>query len=158
MGKEHLGLKKGRWSPMWATTIAAVAAGIYFFLASILSGRDLKIFAVMWKNALSILLLPFSIGGFCLIILMPLAEEIYYRGFLYGFLRTKLEARSALVLQALLFAFFHFEFSVSVFLELFVGGIVLGVLYEVSNSIYPNVIFHCVMSWLIYAYRAGAVI
>ena len=54
-----------------------------------------------------------------LVILAPIAEELIFRGYLYGKLRTRLSAIPAIILVSVLFGFMHGQWNV---------GIVVGVM------------------------------
>jgi len=101
---------------------------------------------------LDLILMPISISGFASIVLAPIGEEIMVRGFWYGYLRTKLGSVIGIILQALFFSFLHYNIfrgnlnSVS---QTFIIGLLLGTLYEKSRSLYPSIISHGIINYLI---------
>lgn len=86
-------------------------------------------------------------GGLALTVVIvgiwgPLAEEVFFRGFVIGGLRRRFGNRGALVLSAGLFALFHID--PTIYVPIFFFGIVLGWLYLHTGSIWPSVAVHIV--------------
>jgi membrane protease YdiL (CAAX protease family) len=124
--------------------IAVVAAAAAYFIAE-------------WLGSLSIQLLPNSpntqcttvrdqYGGYVAVaiplvcVIAPLAEESIFRGFIYGWLRRHLTVLPALVIGAAIFSAAHLVLVLA--LPLFAVGIILGLLYEYSDSLLPGAIVH----------------
>ncbi len=72
----------------------------------------------------------------------PVAEEIFFRGFVLSGLRRRFGNRGALLLSAGLFALFHID--PTIYVPIFFFGIVLGWLYLHTGSIWPSVAVHVV--------------
>jgi membrane protease YdiL (CAAX protease family) len=72
--------------------------------------------------------------------LVPIAEEIAFRGFTLFQLERVLAPREALIVQAVLFAALHFS-AVSIPSH-FVIGVVFGVLRQKTGSLYPPILLH----------------
>lgn len=62
------------------------------------------------KLVFYLIIYPISIGGFAIIVLAPIGEEVLFRGFIYSFLRRKTGIIPGLILQALLFSVIHLDF------------------------------------------------
>jgi membrane protease YdiL (CAAX protease family) len=149
---EALGLRKGRW-PISASFLIGVGAAIIYY-ASVREGilgfgwlyTAAKIYYADW------ILLLFSFLDFWSVILAPISEEILFRGFLYGYLRKRLGIYWGLTLQGLLFDFMHFWFlqSNTLFLCLdnFLKGLMLGILYEKTKSVYPSIVCHSAINYI----------
>lgn len=75
-----------------------------------------------------------------LVIIAPIAEEVLFRGYLYGYMKRYLPVWVAVILSSLVFGFMHGSWNVGI--NTFVLGIVLCVLREVSGSIYPSILLH----------------
>ncbi len=73
-------------------------------------------------------------------VIAPLFEELLFRGFLYGALRSHMGAAAANVAQALTFAVLHF--TARKVLVLFALGVVLGLVRERTGHLLPSVILH----------------
>ncbi len=72
--------------------------------------------------------------------LVPLAEEIFFRGVIYNWLRGVAGIVPAALLSSLLFGFVHGDVSVAAMA--FVLGLILALAYEVSRSLYPAIFIH----------------
>lgn len=73
-------------------------------------------------------------------ILGPFCEEFVFRGILFGSFRKSGRPAAAIVLQALLFGLVHLNFNQ--FCYAFVIGIALGMLVEVTGSIWSGFLMH----------------
>ncbi len=72
--------------------------------------------------------------------IVPLVEELCFRGVLHHLLRRKLGSVATVVVGAAIFAVVHF---IPLLIPgLFVAGLCIGFLREQSGSIWPGVIFH----------------
>jgi hypothetical protein len=74
------------------------------------------------------------------IIIAPLVEEIYFRGFILQTLAKKIGPVWGILLTALIFAAVHFQFQS--IMPLLILSVILNVLYLRTNSIWPGIIFH----------------
>ena len=77
---------------------------------------------------------------FLTVILAPLGEEIFFRGFLYPSLKRPLGRIPAMLMAGALFGFVHLDLLHA--LPLVVGGIALCWLYDKYNNIWINIIAH----------------
>ena len=78
--------------------------------------------------------------------LVPLVEELFFRGMVYPLMRARMGALPAIALNALLFALVHF---VPLLIPgLFVVGMLLAYLRERSGSIWPSVLYHTLQNSL----------
>lgn len=73
-------------------------------------------------------------------VIAPLTEEIFFRGFLYAGLRTRVGIRNAMLISTLFFSALHF--SVDAFVPIFVLGLFLAWTYEKTGSLYPGILLH----------------
>jgi CAAX protease family protein len=76
----------------------------------------------------------------CVGVLVPAAEELLFRGVLYGWLRQRWGVVPCTVVSAGLFAVAHANLRVA--LQIFITGAVLALLYEYSRSIVAPVVTH----------------
>ena len=88
-----------------------------------------------WLNAL----IAVVAGG----ILIPFAEEVYFRGLWYTALRTRLSFIPATLISSFLFGLGHID-SVAVVAASTVIGIVNAIAYEKSQSLWLPIIIHAV--------------
>ncbi|NWG06410.1 MAG: CPBP family intramembrane metalloprotease [Chloroflexi bacterium] len=75
-----------------------------------------------------------------LVVVAPLVEEIFFRGFLFQGFRKKYGWVNAMLLSSAIFGVAHLD-PVSI-IPTFVLGIVLSYVYHRSNSVWPGVILH----------------
>ncbi len=75
-----------------------------------------------------------------LVVIAPVAEEILFRGFLFGKLRKHVPIWVAILITSLLFAIVHG--AVNVGIDVFALSIVLCLLRLVSGTIWPSILLH----------------
>ena len=127
------GLKKGLvWSAGFG--IVAFFAFVVLYVAGV---NALILMQARLPTRLGQIILFFFIGG----ILAPIAEEIFFRGMLYGFFR-RWGVLLAVALSTLLFVVAHPMSHQGVFVPQVVGGIVFAVAYEVEGSLLVPITIH----------------
>lgn len=139
----------------WAPLAIGLAAGfvIYYlvgfcdYLVSLIGGirpNEHPVVAIVnearnWKE----MILPLVLSG----LVVPVGEEVFFRGFAYPALRNRIGVRPAIVLTGLVFALLHFDlFGL---LALTMAGIALTYLYERTGSLWSVVIAHGVWNVLV---------
>lgn len=81
------------------------------------------------------------VGFFIAVILAPIAEEILFRGFLFGALRVQVGPILAALISSAIFAAVHgYSFTGLVFV--FVFGLVFAGIYQKTGSLLPGMIAH----------------
>ena len=83
-----------------------------------------------------------AVDGVLMILLAPLAEEILFRGFVFGALLDRLRPLAAAGLSALLFAGAHLAWEPQAFLSLFCLGLVSAYAYLLTRSLIPSLLLH----------------
>lgn len=78
------------------------------------------------------------------VLIAPLAEETFFRGFVFAGLRARYDWRWAAAISAALFAAAHME--ITFFIPAFILGYLFAYLYQRSNSIWPGMIIHFLMN------------
>jgi hypothetical protein len=127
------GLKKGLvWSAGFG--IVAFFAFVVLYVAGV---NALILMQARLPTRLGQIILFFFIGG----MLAPIAEEIFFRGILYGFFR-RWGVLLAVALSTLLFVVAHPMSHQGVFVPQVVGGIVFAVAYEVEGSLLVPITIH----------------
>jgi membrane protease YdiL (CAAX protease family) len=84
-------------------------------------------------------------SGLLIVVIGPIAEETFFRGFLFGSLRASMPMWPAALLSGALFGLIHLstgEFSLVPPLTLL--GILLAWLYARTDSIWPSIAVHCI--------------
>lgn len=74
-------------------------------------------------------------------VISPVYEEIFYRGFIYRWLRTRLGVGTGILLSSLIFTAAHYPVTNAMPVN-FLDGIVFAWAYEKTHSIWPGVIIH----------------
>jgi uncharacterized protein len=74
-------------------------------------------------------------------VISPIYEEIFYRGFLYRWLRTRVGLTGALLLSSFIFTIIHIP-TYNVMPVNFFSGILFALAYERTGSIWPSVLIH----------------
>ncbi len=92
---------------------------------------------------------PDELAGFMILacVIGPAAEEIFFRGYLFGFFR-KWGVWPAMGLSTTLFAMAHLPARVS--LVQIIGGLALAAVYETSQSLYAPIMVHILGNTAIY--------
>ena len=127
-----LGLKRGL---IWSTgfgVVAALCLAILFFIGV----NGIALVQVRLPATHSDILIFFLVGG----LIGPVAEEVFFRGVLYSFLR-RWGVALAVVLSTLIFVLPHLAGRGIPFTQT-VGGIVFAVAYEVEGSLMVPITIH----------------
>lgn len=117
--------------------IAAIAMLIQYILGLPFENPQLDFLLpdqFSWTGALGMLVL----GG----IIVPFAEELFFRGVIYQWLRDKAGIWIGILGSSIIFGLVHGDLSVAG--ATFVMGIVLAWIFERSNSLWPSVTIHIV--------------
>ncbi|NTU61755.1 MAG: CPBP family intramembrane metalloprotease [Caldiserica bacterium] len=99
----------------------------------------------------------FMIFVFFLAILVPIIEEIYFRGFVYGWLRKYFRPWVGILVSALIFGFLHYK-SWFTMVFAFMFGVTAAYLYERDKTLVSPIALHiCVniMAYFINFYIPG---
>ena len=78
------------------------------------------------------------------VIIAPLVEEIFFRGFVFSGLLQKYNWKTATFLSSALFAVAHFQLVALI--PTFLMGVVFSYLFYRSKSIWPGIILHLVVN------------
>jgi membrane protease YdiL (CAAX protease family) len=88
---------------------------------------------ITWRMVL-LLLVAFTLG--------PVAEEIFFRGFLQNALRSRLTVLKATLLQSAIFAVLHIRYGPMYVVIVFFIGLILTAVYEWRKSLLTPVFVH----------------
>jgi len=83
-----------------------------------------------------------------LVVLAPVAEEVLFRGYLYGKLKTYVPAVAAAVATSLLFAIVHFQLNVGI--DVFILSLFLCGLRSLTGSIWAGILVHMIKNGVAY--------
>lgn len=90
----------------------------------------------------------YIIAFLILVVVAPIAEEIFFRGYLYGKLRAHVPVYAAMLVVAVLFAAAHGQWNVAV--DTFVLSLVLTGLRELTGSIWAGILVHMLKNGVAY--------
>jgi len=122
-----------------------IAAGALFLVLSAAGINALKLLhnpkPSSWQHITMFLL----VGG----VIGPIAEEIFFRGIIYGFFR-QWGAIIAIILSTLIFVFTH-PIGGNLPITQLVGGIVFAVAYEKEQNLMVPITIHCLGNLAIFS-------
>ena len=78
-------------------------------------------------------------------VVSPVYEEIFYRGFIYRWLRVRLGMNWGIVISSLIFTIAHFP-TLNAMPVNFINGVVFAWVYEKTGSVIPGMIIHGVFN------------
>ena len=119
----------------WAVFFGA-AAGLVLLIIYLLGVNVLKLFQMQIPADGYKLIVFFLVGAF----IAPVAEEIFFRGILYGFFR-RWGMLTALVLSTLLFVLSH-PSRHTIPVTQMIGGILFAVAYEMEKNLLVPITIH----------------
>jgi hypothetical protein len=90
-------------------------------------------------------------AGFMFIFVAPIAEELFFRGFFYGSLRSSLPAGWAALICGVVFGAIHVGTGASAVPILIVLGVIFCLVREKTGSLYPCIGMHAFNNTLAYA-------
>lgn len=99
------------------------------------------------------------LAGCVVMILAPLAEEFFFRGFFYRALRGRFSVIAAAVINGVVFGFVHYTFegleALLILPPLMLLGVVFCLVYEKTGSIWPVVALHTINNAVAYAVQTS---
>lgn len=81
-----------------------------------------------------------------LVVLAPIAEEVLFRGYLYGKLRKTTPLWVAIFVTSVIFGFVHFQWNVGI--DVFALSVVACILREVTGTIWAGILLHMIKNGL----------
>lgn len=78
------------------------------------------------------------------VVVAPVAEEVFFRSFVFAGLRARYDWRWAAVISSALFAAAHLQLAF--FIPSFVLGFLFAYLYQRSDSVWPGLILHLLIN------------
>ncbi|MCU0491993.1 MAG: CPBP family intramembrane metalloprotease [Chloroflexaceae bacterium] len=150
-GWASLGVRPAPTAAMWVAVplclLGMLLGGMINIAIAALSGRDFENPQVNALTGGQAFTLPQLVLVFLLIaVLVPVAEELLFRGMIYPLLRQRWGVALAVLANAAIFAVFHV--IPVLFPSLFVAGLFLALLRETSKSIVPCILYHGVQNGL----------
>jgi uncharacterized protein len=94
-------------------------------------------------------------AGLVVIVVAPLAEEFFFRGFFYRALRSRFSIFVAAAIDGIVFGFIHWDFSSAhgllIVPPLAFLGFVFCLIYERTGSLFPVIALHAINNCVAYA-------
>jgi len=136
----------GLFRPAIVSIFSAVAVKLidYSFFTGSLADLDWNRYSI---PAAFFLPMVYGIGR---IVITPFAEELIFRGVLYGYLRNRFGWKIGLVVQAIIFTMVHpqvYQGGFGTLCVYFLFGVVFGFLYQYYESLYPSFLCHCALNY-----------
>jgi membrane protease YdiL (CAAX protease family) len=135
------GIKKGL---IWSAAFGLVTF-IVFIALFLIDSNPLTLIHTHLPEKTSEIILFFLIGG----IVGPIAEEVFFRGMLYGFFR-RWGILMALIVTTLIFVLVHPVFP-GIPATQVVGGLIFAVAYEMEGSLMVPITIHILGNMAIFA-------
>ncbi len=117
--------------------VASIALSMIIARALNYAASPQPLFVILFKETSVVSLVLFAV---LIIVVGPCAEELFFRGFLYGFLKRKLHPRDAIFLSALVFSALHSDPMGTI--PIFCLGVFLAWIYEQTGSLVSSCVFH----------------
>lgn len=146
ISREKIGLKG---LPTW-TDIGLSPIG-YVATIAISAGLTWVFTLMPWFNASETQELGYSqymmgmergIAFIALVVLAPIAEEIIFRGWLYGKLRVEVPKWAAILTTSLVFGLVHMQWNVGI--AVFAMSVINCLLREVTGTVYAGILVHMI--------------
>ncbi|MGE0083124.1 MAG: lysostaphin resistance A-like protein [Desulfococcaceae bacterium] len=132
------GLEKGI---IWSLGFGGlVCAG--FLILHLAGTNPLKLFPMRLPQKMTDLIMLFAVGG----VIGPVAEEIFFRGIVYGFFR-RWGIAAALLISTSLFAVLHSGFGI---IQI-IGGIIFALAYEKEGKLMTPLTIHILGNTALFA-------
>jgi hypothetical protein len=101
--------------------------------------------ALDWMEMLQ----PAWLGFALLVVLAPLSEELLFRGFVYGGLAgSRIGPVGAILVSSGIWTVIHVQYTWLVMTQIFIYGVVFGVVRWRSGSLWPPMVTHGVVNLL----------
>ncbi len=157
-----LGIGRLRWSHVVYAWVGVVG---YYLVYMVVAGLLMGVFSgidteqkqnIGFENPVSVV--QYLMVFVSLVILPPIAEEVVFRGFMFGGLRRKLSFVGATLITSLLFAVGHLQFGEGTPLlwiagiDTFVLSIVLCYVREKTGSLWPAIAIHAMKNFVAFLF------
>ena len=147
VGWHSLGFRRFRWLRAIALCIVALGLilgvdGLWELLRRRMNWPGQPDYLPFFGKGVQALLVALLLGG----VVAPIAEEVFFRGFVYAGLRSRWGVVWGLILSATAFALAHVVPSILV--PILIMGLVFGLLYELTGSLWPCIALHSAVNSL----------
>lgn len=136
------------WIALAAVVVILASNGLYAFIVSQFGWKDLEPPGVPTTLIGTGLYRIFNVA--VIGVWGPLAEELFFRGFLLPALIPRFKVGGAVVISSAMFSISHGSFAVAI--PILISGLILALLYVKSKSIWPSVTTHSAQNLLALAF------
>lgn len=149
--RDELGL---RGAPTWTDILLAPIGFIVFMFAAValVAVMQALLLGIDWSQEQNVGFnsilsnSDFVLAFISLVVVAPIAEEIIFRGWLYGKLRAKIPAIPAMILVSILFGIVHGQWNVGV--TVFVMSLAMCTIREITGTIWGGILIHMIKNGL----------
>ena len=149
--RDELGL---RGAPTWTDILLAPIGFIVFMFAAValVAVMQALLPGIDWSQEQNVGFnsilsnSDFVLAFISLVVVAPIAEEIIFRGWLYGKLRAKIPAIPAMILVSILFGIVHGQWNVGV--TVFVMSLAMCTIREITGTIWGGILIHMIKNGL----------
>ena len=85
------------------------------------------------------------------ILLFPIGEELFFRGYCYIKLKKHVGIRLGIIISSLIFSFYHQD--IGAIIPYFLIGVILAMVYEQSKSLIPSFLIHILYNFIMFIFR-----
>jgi hypothetical protein len=143
-GVRALGLRKPSWSVVgWGIAglaLSYVALGIYVGLVAVIGIDELEPVSAIDDDSIFRNAYLVAITGIVVVFVAPIAEEIFFRGFLIGGIARRWSLIPAVVVSAAVFAAIHVD--VGSLIPFAIIGVIFAFIYLRSGNLLSSVVAH----------------
>jgi len=146
----QFGLRPTRFWPAFGWTLLALASFLAFAIlwAALISEPEQTTAEDLGVDESQLALVA---AGAIFVLAAPIAEELFFRGFFYGSLRSRMSMWPAALIVGLVFGAIHAGTGISAVPALVLFGVILCLLREQTGSLYPCIALHAVNNAVAYA-------
>ncbi|WP_404351885.1 CPBP family intramembrane metalloprotease [Sutcliffiella horikoshii] len=149
MGWEAVGLRSfprsyWKWIPVWTFVLIVSSILLVVIMEMLGVGVDNSKTESLQEQ---VTWFTFTIAFFSAAVISPIYEEIFYRGFLYKWIRGKWGVSAGLIVSSLIFTIVHIP-TYNTLPVNFLSGMIFAWTYERSGSVVPGIIIHGVFNGL----------
>ena len=154
----HFGLRRARFWPSIGWAAAGVGGFLAFavlYAALVTPEGDQSVTEDLGADESTLALV---LAGFVVIVVAPVAEEFFFRGFFYRALRSRLGILSAAAIDGVVFGLIHYSGSDTLeLLPILAGlGFMFCLVYERTGTLYTVIGLHALNNAVAYASAADA--
>ena len=151
--KEDIGLQR---LPTWAELGLAPAGLIVYFITSALVIYLVSLFFTGFDAGQAqdvgfeqlVQRYEYMLAFITIVVIAPIAEEMLFRGYLYGKLKKYSPRWIAIIVTSALFGFAHGQWNVAI--DTFVLSVFLCLLRDLTGSLWPSIILHMLKNSIAY--------